>query len=304
MNRAKVSNSELSNKQLIAKSFDQAALTYDDVAVLQRQTADELLDRLSLVTLQAERVLDLGTGTGRNLGLLAKHYKKAQLLAVDIAPSMLQQAKTRHQQDIGLKRWLPNSHKISYLAGDAEKLPLADNSVDLVFANLTLQWCDPSSSFTEIQRVLRPDGLLMFTSLGPDTLHELRQSWSKVDDYPHVNIFYDMHDLGEAMMEAGLADPVLDTDLYTLNYQTAMALMKDLKILGARNVNSNRKTGLTGKQTLQKVAENYEVFRNKGVLPASYEVVYGHAWGGQLKQQNDSGEIRIAIDQIQGRKAS
>lgn len=291
----------LPNKQLVARSFGNAAAHYDDVAVLQRQTGDELLDRLSLVTLQPDTVLDLGVGTGRNLGLLAKRYPKAQLIALDIAQEMVSQAK-KNQQQSGLKRWLPKLRKPYYLAGDAEAMPLADNSVDLIFANLALQWCDPRQSFAEIARILRPDGLLMFTSLGPDTLTELRQSWASVDDYPHVNMFYDMHDIGEAMMAAGLAEPVLDTDRYTLTYESAMALMKDLKVLGASNVNRDRRRGLTGRQALNKVAETYEQFRVNGILPATYEVVYGHAWGAQLKHAHDNGEIHISIDQIQGRK--
>jgi malonyl-CoA O-methyltransferase len=293
-------NNKLPNKQLVAKSFGQAAMQYDDVAVLQCQTANELLDRLSLVTLQPKCVLDLGSGTGRNLALLAKRYPKARLLALDIAPAMLQQARYNYRQSEGLKRWLP-SNKPSYLAGDAEKLPLADNSVDLVFANLTLQWCDPRTSFAEIQRVLRPDGLLMFTSLGPDTLHELRQSWATVDNYPHVNMFYDMHDIGEAMIAVGLAEPVLDTERYILTYDNAMALMKDLKILGARNVNAGRRRGLTGKQTIQAVSDAYEKFRVNSLLPATYEVVYGHAWGGKPKTQqvDPDGTIHIPISQIQ-----
>ncbi len=296
-------NNELPKKHLVARSFGNAAAHYDDVAVLQRQTGDELLDRLSLVTLQPKRVLDLGVGTGRNLTLLAKRYPNAQMLALDIAPAMLQQARQRYQKASGIKRWLPYSNMPFYLAGDAEKLPLADNSVDLIFANLALQWCDPRISLAEIQRVLRPDGLLMFTTLGPDTLRELRQAWAEVDDYPHVNMFYDMHDVGEAMMAAGLAEPVLDTDRYTLTYDSAMALMKDLKVLGARNVNSGRRRGLTGKNTIKQVGDAYETFRRDGVLPATYEVVYGHAWGGQLKQQKIEGEVRIPVNQILHRKS-
>lgn len=298
-------NNDLPNKQLVARSFGQAAGQYDDVALLQRQTADELLDRLSLVTLQPKTILDLGVGTGRNLALLAKRYPKAQLFALDIAQEMIGQAKKNHQQQLGLKRWLPNSKSVQFLVGDAEKLPLADNSVDLVYANLALQWCDPRTSFAEIQRVLRPEGLLMFTTLGPDTLHELRQSWAQVDDYPHVNLFYDMHDVGEAMMAANLAEPVLDTDRYTLTYDTAMALMKDLKILGARNVNTARRRGLTGKQTINNVAQVYEQFRQDGLLPATYEVVYGHAWAGNKQQQqaNNDGSISIPINQIQRRRS-
>lgn len=288
-------------KQKVAQSFGHAALQYDDVAVLQRQTADELLERLSLVKIQPQRVLDLGAGTGRNLSLLQQIYPKADLLAVDIAPAMLSQAKHRYLQTQGMKRWLPTRNNTSYVAGDAEYLPLADNSVDLVFANLALQWCDPRMSFAEIQRVLRPEGLLMFTSLGPDTLKELRQAWANVDDYPHVNMFYDMHDVGEAMMSAGLFGPVLDTDRYTLTYDSAMALMKDLKLLGARNVNGGRRRGLTGKNALKGVSNAYEAFRKDGFLPATYEVVYGHAWCGSKtsQQKHADGSVSIPISQIQ-----
>lgn len=299
-------NNELPNKQLVARSFGNAAARYDDVAVLQRQTGDELLDRLSLVKLQPERVLDLGVGTGRNLSLLAKRYPKAQMLAVDIAPAMLQQAKQSYQQAQGLKRWLPDNNKPMYVAGDADQLPLADNSVDLVFANLALQWCDPRMSFAEIQRVLRPDGLLMFTTLGPDTLYELRSAWATVDDYPHVNMFYDMHDVGEAMMAAGLAEPVLDTDRYSLTYDSTLSLMKDLKVLGAHNVNAGRRRGLTGKQAFKQVADAYEQFRLENLLPATYEVVYGHAWGGNIKTQqvDNDGSVSIPVSQIKRRQPS
>jgi malonyl-CoA O-methyltransferase len=299
-------NNELPNKQLVARSFGQAAAHYDDVAILQRQTGDELLDRLSLVTLQPKRVLDLGVGTGRNLSLLAKRYPKAQLLAVDIAPAMLQQARQSYHQAQGLKRWLPDNNRPMYVAGDADQLPLADNSVDLVFANLALQWCDPRMSFAEIQRVLRPDGLLMFTTLGPDTLYELRSAWATVDDYPHVNMFYDMHDVGEAMMAAGLAEPVLDTDRYSLTYDSTMALMKDLKVLGAHNVNQGRRRGLTGKQAFKQVANAYEQFRSEDLLPATYEVVYGHAWGGNTNTQkvDNDGSVSVPISQIKRRQTS
>jgi malonyl-CoA O-methyltransferase len=290
---------ELPQKQLVADSFGRAAAHYDDVAVLQRQTADELLERLDLVKIKPRRIVDLGVGTGRNLNLLAQRYPDAQLIAVDIASGMLQQARQTYRQQQGLKRWLPTNNKPYYLAGDAEKLPLADNSVDFIFANLALQWCDPRASFAEIQRVLTPEGLVMFTTLGPDTLHELRTSWAQVDDYPHVNMFYDMHDVGEAMTEAALTGMVLDTDHYVLTYDTAMALMKDLKILGARNVNRKRRRGLTGKLAIEKVQRAYESFRQDNVLPATYEVVFGHAWGGIKAQTvSEDGSVNIPISQL------
>lgn len=291
------------DKFKVAQSFAAAATQYDDVAVLQRQTADELLDRLSLMTVKPERVLDLGAGTGRNLALLHQHYPQAQLIAMDIAAGMLKQAKKRFRDDLGFKRWLPQNKALQTITGDAESLPLADNSVDLVFANLALQWCDPKQSFKEIQRVLRPNGLLMFTSLGPDTLTELRQAWAAVDAYPHVNVFFDMHDVGDAMTASGLADCVLDVEPYTLTYDTAMSMMRDLKILGAHNVNEGRRRGLTGKNVMKNVITAYEQFRRDGLLPASYEVVFGHGWKLQQagQQHAEDGSVHVSINEIQRR---
>lgn len=291
-------------KLSVARSFGQSAGQYDDVAVLQRQTGNELLDRLSLVKLNPKRILDLGAGTGHNVVQLAARYPHAELMGLDIAPSMLQRAKDVYRGSQGLKRWLPKQKKPHFIVGDAEHLPLADNSVDLIFANLVLQWCDLAASFAEIERVLRPDGLLMFTTLGPDTLYELREAWASVDDYPHVNVFYDMHDVGEAMLNARLAEPVLDMDRYVLTYPDAMAMMHDLKVLGASNVTRGRRRGLTGKKALNQVTRAYEAFREQGILPASYEVIFGHAWAGMpvSQIQKSDGSVHIPLSELTGLK--
>ena len=288
------------DKSKVAQSFAAAAQQYDDVAVLQRQTADELFDRLSLIQLQPKTILDLGAGTGRNLSLLQKRYPDARLLAMDIATDMLKQARKRYRQDLGFKRWLPGHQHLQLLTGDAEQIPLADNSIDLVFANLALQWCEPKISLLEIARVMKPGGLLMFTSLGPDTLTELRQAWAEVDSYPHVNVFYDMHDVGDAMTASGLTDCVLDVDPYTLTYPTAMAMMKDLKLLGARNVNEGRRRGLTGKKLIKSVEAAYEPFRRDGVIPASYEVIFAHGWKSAKSAQQAAadGSVHIPISEL------
>lgn len=289
-------------KSRVARAFGNAANSYDDVAILQRDTADEMLDRLDLVKIKPQQILDLGTGTGRNLNLLQQRYPAAQQVALDIAPAMLKQARQRYRHDQGLRRWLPGQQTPLFIAGDAEQLPLADNSVDLVYANLALQWCDLTAAFTEIQRVLRPGGLLMFSTLGPDTLQELRQSWAAVDQYPHINVFLDMHDVAEAMFAAGLSDPVLDSDRHSLLYSDIIGMMRDLQQLGARNVNQGRRRGLTGKNTLNKVKAASEQFRVNGQLPATYEVIYGHAWAGENSLHlTEEGCVPVSLEKLRSK---
>ena len=294
------------DKNRVAQSFSYAAQQYDNSTILRQQTADELLDRLSFITVQPKAILDLGSGTGRNISLLAKKYPKAKIIALDIAQAMLKKAKYKFQHGLNVKHWLPNYQNPVYIGGDADAMPLANNSIDIVYANLSLQWCDFEKCFAEIQRILRPNGLLTCALLGPDTLNELRQAWAKVDDYAHVNIYYDAHDLGEAMINTPLVEPVLDIDRITFSHKTAIALMKNLKEIGAHNINKSRRHGLTGKMTLRKVANAYEPFRHNGLLPASYEIIYAHAW--RTKQPygdtyDNNGTIKIPINQIYKRTA-
>ncbi|MCK5092141.1 MAG: methyltransferase domain-containing protein, partial [Gammaproteobacteria bacterium] len=175
---------------------------------------------------------------------------------------------------------------------DAEILPLKENSCDLIFSNLTLQWCnDLNNTFKEFSRVLKPGGLLLFTSFGPDTLIELRSSWAAVDDFQHVSGFIDMHHVGDALLNAGLADPVMDTENFTLTYSDVYKLMRDLKAVGARNAVYGRNHSLTGKQHLKAMIEEYEKYRCDGVIPATYEVVYGHAWAPDPGSQSESVDV-------------
>lgn len=258
----------LSKAQLRA-SFERAAPVYDQVAVLQREVGARLLERLALVHLVPQVVLDVGAGTGNSTQGLARQYRKAQLIALDLAVAMLRQVRRRSPW---LRGW-------QLVCGDVERLPLADASCDLVFSNLTLQWCqDLDSAFAEMRRVLRPGGLLLFSSLGPDTLKELRASWAAADGRTHVNAFMDMHDVGDALLRARFAEPVMDMETLTLTYADARGLMRDLKTLGAHNVTAGRAHGLTGKGRLNAMLAAYEGLRRDGVLPATYEVVYGHAW--------------------------
>lgn len=263
------------DKRQARQAFSRAASRYDEVAVLQREIAGRLLDRLAYIKHQPGVVLDVGAGTGDATHALASLYPEARVLALDFSLPMLQQARLREKAGIS-----PDC-----LCGDAERLPLADGSVELLFSNATLQWCnDLQGTFREFLRVLRPNGMLLFSTFGPDTLMELRASWAVADGGSHVSPFWDMHDIGDAMLQAGLAEPVVDVDRLQLTYDDVPALMRDLKTLGAHNVTRDRQRGLTGKGRLRTMVQAYEKFRRDGRLPASYEVVYGHAWAPAQRQ--------------------
>lgn len=271
-----------SDKRRIAEAFSRAAPDYAANAVLQNRVADNLAERLELFRLSPQRILDAGSGCGNGSAQLRRRYPDAELVAFDLAFEML-----RTHRGKGLRRWLRAER---FVCGDIERLPLADHSVDLVYSNLVLQWCaGPERALAEFARVLRPDGLLLFSSLGPDTLHELRASWAAVDEAPHVNRFLDMHDVGDALIGAGFAGPVLDVDHVTMTYPDVVAVMRDLKAIGAQQVIGGRVSTLTGKGRLQRLAAGYEPFRRNGLLPATYEVVYGHAWAPRPGQRPQDG---------------
>lgn len=274
----------------VRRSFDRASSEYDRAAILQSDVRARLLGRLQYVKLTPALIVDAGCGTGHASRALKRLYPRARVIALDIAPGMLHVA--------GRQRgWF---RRFDRVCADAVHLPLADASVDLLFSNLLLQWCnDPDALFAEFRRVLKPHGVLSFSTFGPDTLKELRAAWASVDDYTHVNRFIDMHDLGDALMRARLAEPVLDVENFTLTYGDALALMKDLKAIGAHNVTAGRPAGLTGRGKLQAMTAAYEQRRTAGRLPATYEVVYGQAWGqAPERPQQTAGEVRIPASSI------
>lgn len=284
------------DKALVRASFDRAAAAYDDSAVLQREVAARLVQRLDFMRIEPQRILDLGTGTGVVAEALLKRYPKAQVYALDLAPGMLQRARRR-----GSWRRRPLC-----ICGDAEALPVASGSLDLIVSSLTLQWCtDLGKVFEGFLRALRPEGLALFSSFGPDTLKELRQSWAAVDGRSHVNDFVDMHDLGDALVHAGFADPVMDMEYFTLTYPRVEGLMRDLKAIGAHNVTAGRARGLTGKGRLRTLAAAYDRYRTAdGLLPATYEVVYGHAWAPKQRPQraDASGAVRVPLSAIERKR--
>ncbi len=264
------------NKTQVRQAFSQSATSYDSVAVLQQEINSRLLERLQYIKYQPQTILDLGSGTGSGSRGLKKRYKHAKIFALDFALPMLQQAKAK-------AGWLDNTQ---YICGDAERLPIQSHSMGMLYSNLMLQWCDNlEHTFYEWHRILAPNSLVMFTTFGPDTLRELKASWANVDNYSHVNQFVDMYDIGDQLLKAGFVDPVMDAEWLTLTYNDVYALMKDLKTLGSHNMTSNRCQHFTSKSTLKAMVQAYEYYRQDGVIPASYEVIYGHAWMPETKSK-------------------
>jgi malonyl-CoA O-methyltransferase len=274
----------------VRRSFERASASYDRAAVLQADVRRRLLARLEYVRLTPALIIDAGCGTGHASRELKRRYPRAQVVALDMAPGMLRAA--AHQRG-----WFRRFERV---CADALRMPLADGSVDLLYSNLMLQWCDDLDAlFAEFQRVLKPRGLLTFSTFGPDTLKELRAAWASVDGHTHVHRFLDMHDIGDALMRAGLSEPVLDVEPFTLTYESTLALMGDLKAIGAHNAAVGRPPGLTGRGRLSAMSAAYERYRAAGRLPASYEVIYGQAWGQAVRHPSGAtNEVRIPADSI------
>jgi malonyl-CoA O-methyltransferase len=270
------------------RRFDRAAPGFDAAAVLHAEVRGILLERLGLTALEPRVVLDLGAGTGHASRALRRRYRQARVIAVDASLGMLRTA-TRQQS------WL---RRFDRVCADAHRLPFADGSVDLIVSSLMLPWCDPDGVFAECRRVLAPRGLLSFSSLGPDTLRELRGAWAAVDAGVHVGRFIDMHDLGDALVRAGFAAPVLDVDTYTLTYSDMSGLMTDLAAIGAQDVSTGRLRGTSGRRTVAALRAAYEPHRRDGRLPATCEVVFGHAWAPTITRQRGSGDAAVSLEEI------
>ena len=283
-------------KRAIRRSFERAAPTYDEAAFLQKEVARRLDDHLDGVKVDPGLILDAGCGTGFAFDLLNARFPRARVIGLDIAHAMLREADARHGRPGGwrglLNRFAPQAAHLVPLCGDLERLPLKSNSVDMAWSSLTLQWVDDlEATFRGVHRVLKPGGLFLFASFGPDTLKELRAASSGVDGHHHVNSFVDMHDVGDALVHAGFSHPVMEMEHVTLTYAELSGLLRDLKAIGAHTVKQGARSGLMGKTAWSRLAENYERFRRDGRLPATYEVVYGHAWAGAKDRLEDGRQI-------------
>ena len=271
----------------VRRAFERAATTYDPAAVLQREIGQRMAERLALVKLQPTTILDAGCGTGEALGELRTRFPAAAIVGLDIALAMLSAAHRRSASNVAERSLLSRllggrltpSGSTALVCADLCRLPLSAGIFDLVWSNLALQWInEPPIAFAELGRVLRVGGLLMFTTFGPDTLAELRTAFGGIDRAPHVHRFIDMHDLGDMLVQAGFAEPVMDMEKLTLTYADADALMRDLKATGEQNAAVGRPRGLMGRGRWQRLLAALEHFRREGRLPITFEVVYGHAW--------------------------
>jgi malonyl-CoA O-methyltransferase len=280
------------DKRQIRAAFERAAHTYDQCAVLQREIADRMLERLELIRCEPRQILDVGCATGYCARALQRRYKGARILGVDIAQQMLYAARNK-------TRWFSRQR---FICADTEHLPLVDGAADMIVSNLTLEWCDVDAVLAEFIRVLRPGGLLMFTSFGANTLHELRAAWQAVDQRPHVHTFVDLHDLGDALVRTGFVEPVMDAEFFRLTYPDVMAALRELKALGAHNVNRHRHRGLTGKTLFARFRSVWERAADGGPIPTSYEAIYGHAWAPvQRARSQGDGAVVVPLTRIQRR---
>ncbi len=280
----------------VARGFDRKAAGYRQHAFIEPLLRERLLERLDLIRLEPRRILDLGCADGDASFALARRYRRADVLAADLSAGML--------GGLVARRGWRLRRRVRPLLCDAAALPLADSTIDLVFSSLLLHWhADPGAVFAECRRVLRPGGLLLFNTFGPDTLCELRGAWRAVDASAHVNLFLDMHDLGDALQRAGLAAPVMDTERLAISHQTPEALFRDLRATTPGNVLAGRPRGLLGRVGHARLLQALELTRRHGRLPTTLEVVYGHAWGQEVSGPRDSAshEVRIPLSRVRRR---
>ena len=259
------------DKNLVASNFERAATSYDNYSYLAQEISGRALSLLEVFKISPSLILDIGCGTGKPTRVLAKRYRKAKIIYADIAVSMLEQARPR------VGRWFSKDY---FVCTDMERLAFPNNRFDLVFSNLVLEWCpNLTSALSEAGRVLKTGGLFLFTTFGPNTLQELRAAFAKSSNNQHVNGFLDMHDIGDLLTRSGFENPVMETDILTVEYQTVRGLLRDLKRTGSTNALKHRKKGLLGTRTYGRVLALDEASNSMGTgVKTTFEVVYGHAW--------------------------
>lgn len=273
------------DKHSVQAGFNRAAHSYDSVAFLQEEICNRLIERLQWIKHSPQTILDLGSGTGTGSLALKKYYPKARIIALDLAEEMLKFAQVKVNNNLNFIDRFKRSNHINHICADAESLPFKNQTFDLIFSNLSIQWCENYPLlFSEFSRILKPEGFLQFSTFGVDTLKELRQCWQSVSSFAHVNEFIDLHDLGDFMLGAGLKDPIVDAEFITIEYSQINNLVHELKKLGAQNHLQQRPKSLQGKNQFKQMLTSYEQFKlENNKYPATYEVIYGHAWAKDLQ---------------------
>ncbi len=281
-------NGAFVDRAQVARRFSRVATGYGDADFLVREVDRRMLERLDYVKLQPARILDLGCSRGGSFSGLSAQFPGAQLIGLDLVPAMLAAGRSRRP---GWQRLLGRGKgKALSVAADAAKIPLKSRSTAIVWSNLLLHWLDdPLPVLAEAHRVLEVGGLLMFSTLGPDTLKELRSAFA--DGYAHTQRFIDMHDLGDMLVSCGFADPVMDMEVIKLTYDDLESMFRELRAAGSSCAMKARRHGLTGRQGWAAACAAYELMRSDGKLPASFEVVYGHAWKAAPKQTADGRSV-------------
>ena len=280
----------LPEKRAARRAFDRAR-DFDAACFVHDEARARLLERLDLLRLDPRLAVDVGCATGRGANALAAHYPAAQVVAVDSSLSMLRSAAA------GARR------SVAVLGGDAEALPLRSYCADLVLASLVLPWCRPDRLFAEAARVLAQGGAFLFATVGPDSLQQVRTAFAAVDEGIHVHAAFDLHDLGDFAMAAGLAEPVLDVDRFEVTYADVAGLARDLKAVGAVNVALARRRALTGRRRWGRFVERLPRGAD-GRLAVTVELILGQAWGRGPRvprSADPAGEIRVPIERIRKR---
>lgn len=278
------------DRRQIRRAADRAAASYDKAAVFQSKVRNRLLERAADVSPAPASILDAGCATGHGSRALSRKFRRARCVAFDLSIGML--------RCVAAKR--KSATRIAAVCGDVQQLPFKDSSFNVVFSNLLLHWCnDIPAALAEFRRVLKTGGRLLFSTVGPNTLTELRQAWAKADDRVHVHRFFDLHDIGDMALNAGLTDPVIDLEMFRLTYPDLAGLFQDLKGTGAQNATAGRRRSLTGRQTMARMSQAYEDFRDHGRLPATAEVIFGNAIAGESGARRSApGEVRVPVSVI------
>ena len=278
------------DKKATRRAFERAAESFDEHAVLHREVASRLLERVGFFDHQPEYLLDLGSGTAMAGQALAKQFNNSRIIALDWAPAM-------H------KAGCSSDAKQSFrLCADMHSIPLAARSVDLVFSNLALPWSNNLPAlFSELRRVMKPGALLAFSCYGPDTLQELKHAWRMADNLQRVNDFPDMHDIGDELQACGFAEPVMDAEVITLEYPDMRSLLREIKATGSGNIALERPKGLAGRRAFAKMKNAYSAYKRDNRYPASIEVIYGATFAPAEGQpmRTEQGEVAtFSIDAL------